>query len=527
MSKTHASDKSNQSPVMSSFEIQELKDRVASLSMRSSSDASKELYDLMKAVPLDENDVVQKVESYDVLRPAVKQACLSLGNHLLEEYVNFNEQQIGHSNLAKMLHFQLFNGYKSSVEQLQEEPETNKNSLIAQAIHRSMSEAVELVLFQYQLYNEVPDDIWKQINWLYVLAEKLGLHDLLIEDPDAHITKNSSILQLMIRVQLLALSRPYNLRRSDLCLTNEALECWSSYVCLGKQEKDNALFQIDLSSNCCAGYIDKTSQGSSIRYINTNELIDKLLDDSQNKGIEQSHIIPNNMSSHLLSHLCSSWSKHLKRESYRAESSGKIEACIGFDAAYHHCAGQKSLAQITQELNLKKPAESSAEQPSSDFYELYPARVKNMGVGGLGLIWEQQIPPSINIGDFICTRFENTDNWLVGVISWVKVHSSKKIEMGVNLSSSEIDVGVIGVNQDEPEPASYKPAILLPTIDCSSSDTVILQDSFADEDVLVEACFATKKGRFQMQKTGGASKGFNLFYLHGINPKNSTSSVSS
>lgn len=515
MSERPIVDKVAQVPILDSFEIQELKDWVASLSMSNYSETSKELYTVMKSAPLEEADAAKKVESFDVLRPAVKQACLSLGSHLLEEYINFNEEQIGLSNLAKLLHFQLFNGYKSSVEQLQEEPQSNKDNLIAQAIHRSMSEALELVLFQYQLYNEVPDDIWKQINWLYVLAEKLRLHDLSIEDTDSNIVKHSSILQLMIRVQLLALCHPYNLRRSDLCLTNEALEIWSAYVYFGKEQRDRALFQIDLSTNCSAGYINKSTQNASTRYIDTSELVAKLLQDVPNQDI----VIPDTMDSHLLNHLCANWSKQLKRESYRTTNSSKISVCIGFHSAYYQCTGQKHLGQIIKELNLKEPSVSINEQPSSA-YKLYPAQVKNMGVGGLGLIWEQEIPPSINVGELICVCFENSSDWLVGVICWVKVHSSNKIEMGVNLSSSEIDTGVIRVHQDGADSLAYNPAILLPTIDCSSSDIVILAEEFPYESALVEASFGRKKGYFQMQKTGGASRGFNLFYLHGINDEN-------
>ncbi len=470
-------------------EAKHLQDWVEGLSMSDLNSTSKELYAALKRIDQDTTNTLRQIQSFDILRPAIKQTCSSLAQSLLEQCVQLSQEQIHSSKLAQLLQLSLFNGYKHSLNQFQNIQEKNKNTLIAQAIHRSLSEALDVLVLNYQLYSNIPSELWAEINQLYALAENLDLHNFPVEDKYSKFAKQSTVLQLMIRVQLLVLAQPYGLRRADIALVNQALEHWSRYVYFTQKYKSSALFKVDINQHTAPECCFAESQVTSTRYIDISELVSQLHAD-----LQHTIIIPPEMDLYLLNYLHNRWSKRPKRSSHRDILAGQAEACIGLYATHFYCSQQ-------QQTDL-------AQQVTNRDYQIHKVRTKDMSVSGFCLVWHEALPPSINVGELISIRFKANQDWIMGVICWVKVHSSTHIEIGVNSYNSEVIAGSVcfdGKTQER--------AILLPTINYAQPDMLILPRNYLHSGGTINTLFNNKKGIFSLKQTNNCVRGFEQFYL--------------
>lgn len=480
------------------YDMQHLQRWVEDLPLSDLDNASKELYAAIKKVTQGDTDAEMQIQSFDILRPAIKQTCSSLAQGLLNQCVQLSQAQIHSSKLAHMLQLYLFSGYKHSLEQFQQTREDNKNSLLAQAIHRSLSEALDVLVFNYQLYSQISNELWAEINALYALAEELNLHNFPVEDSNSQFAKQSTILQLMVRVQLLVLAQPYRLRRADIALVNQALEHWSRYVYFGHKKMPAALFKVDIKQRTPPESCSTPTHSHSMRYIDISNLIAHL-----NTDLKHEVIIPEGMDSYLLAYLCRSWSKPPKRCSYRNLHAGQVSACIGLYATHFYCS--------TKELATSTHSTDGA-------YQIHKVQTKNISANGFGLIWHEALPPSINVGELIAIRFGEHQDWLMGVIRWIKIHSAQHIEMGVSSFNSELITGTVRFSGSASGTAER--AILLPSIDYAKPDMVILSRNYLQQSTLVETFFAGKTGLFNLKPASGSTRGFEQFYLIHANDEN-------
>lgn len=458
--------------------------------------------------------ISDQMEALDILRLKVKQINDDLNHSLLGQGMSLSESMHSSSLLVQGLHSVLIDGYRKCVSSLQK-VQTDTRIQIAQVIHRNMSEVLELLLCKYQLYNNISCELWDDINYLYLLSERLGLQNVEVENSTNRFVKHSTICKLMIQIQLLVLSQPYSLKRKDLALVRSSLEYWSDYVYFDQIHKDSALFQVDLSSNQHAGYVVAGCEKDSLRYIDASKLVRNLFEVLHHDIPKPGFMLPEGVNSNLVDHLCHCWGQHLKREFHRSQIDAPVLVCIGMFASHFYARNQKELTEVYKEIGLKKTENIQLEKQLAATHPSYSMSISNIGFGGLCLVCKGELPPSVEVGELISACFNQNDDWLLGVIRWIHIHPNQTAEIGVSILSSDLDVGFIQLSQSQGSDPSIIPAIRLVTMDCAHSDMVIVPRGCINNEELIEAHFADKKGAFCLKKTACTctSFEFEIFYL--------------
>lgn len=468
--------------------------------------------------------IVNRMVALDVLRTGVRQVSETFGSSLLEQGLSLNKSMNTSSILIQSLHAMLMDSYKQCVVSLQN-MQVDTGIQMVQAIHRSLSEALALLLFKYQLYNDVSDELWGGINHLYELAEKLELQSIRLEDGTGEGAKPLSIRQLMIQIQLLALAQPYALQRKELALVGRSLKNWSDKVYLDPTHKEESLFQIDLHSNKPAGYLTDNFEIDGVCYIDVSELVGDLADACQRGIANPSFGLDKNMDSHLIEHLCHCWGKHLKRQFYRSQTATPVSVCIGMFASHSCTRNQRNFTELYKPIRLESPRNTRLEEQLEADYPSYSMSLNNIGFGGLCLSYKTRLPECVKIGELISVCFHQHETCLLGVVCWVRIHSNKSVKIGVRVLSSDLDAGFILSSKLTHSRQSPIPAIRLVSMDCKHPDRVITPSGFIKKESLVEAYFLDKKGSFYLQEYECSSKDtkFDIFYLQ--RPKKDNNSL--
>lgn len=502
-------------------DIEHLKSWIQTLPTHDLEQSSKMLLGAIRNLSSKCLSISDRMSALDMLRLSVKRVNDGLSRSLLEQGVSLSENMRASSVLVQKLHSVLIDGYKRYVSSLQKMQKDTRIQL-AQALHRSVSEALELLLFKYQLYHDVPCELWGDINYLYLLAEKLELQNVVIEDNTNQFIKHSSILKLMIQAQLLALSQPYALKREDLTLVYRSLEYWSGYVYFDRIHKAGALFQIDLCSIQSADYVKIGFEKDSLRYIDVSKLVRNLFEVLHHNIPKSGFVLPEGMNSHLITHLCHCWGNHLNRKFHRSQIDASVSVCIGMLATHSYVKNQEKLIEVYRHASLDKAEKTFLERQLEVTYPSYSMSISNIGFGGLCLVCKGEVPSCVEVGELISVCFNQNKDWLLGVIRWIHIHPNQTAEIGVSILSYDLDVGFIKLEQLNDREQSLIPAIRLVTIDCAHSDMVIVPRGCINNEALIGAHFVHKKGAFCLKKTACTytSFEFEIFYLEILKENN-------
>jgi len=216
------------------------------------------------------------------------------------------------------------------------------NKTLKTTIYYAMQYLGSVLLKSYQIYVPIPDDIWKQINRLYIHACQNGFaNDALASVKNKYITK-PSIENLYKKILLLSLANPYRLSQGDIEKVNSFLEQWSSYTVLNTiddSEKQVGMFSIDLSSDDAPGFfIPSENPNALIRLLETDKLITTIKDDIKHySSYISSHGGNKNkvISKKVLKLLQRTWDGIAKRNSSRSRKKSKILATFGLSGTHH------------------------------------------------------------------------------------------------------------------------------------------------------------------------------------------------
>jgi len=216
------------------------------------------------------------------------------------------------------------------------------NKTLKTTISYAMQYLGNVLLKSYQIYVPIPDDIWKQINRLYIHACQNGFaDDAITSDKNEYITK-PSIENLYKKILLLSLASPYRLSQGDIEKVDSFLQQWSSYTVINTIEdsgKQVGMFSIDLSSDDAPGFfIPSESPNALIRILQTDKLIAAITDDIKHySSYISSHGGNKNkvISKKVLKLLYRTWGGIAKRNSSRSRKKSKVLATFGLIGTHH------------------------------------------------------------------------------------------------------------------------------------------------------------------------------------------------
>ena len=131
------------------------------------------------------------------------------------------------------------------------------NKTLTTTIYYAMRYLGIVLLRSYQIYVPVPDNIWKQINRLYIHAYQNGFANVAIANNENKYITQPSIENLFKQMLLLSLASPYRLRQGDIEKVDSFLQQWSPYAALCSiedSEQQVGMFSINLSNDDAPGF---------------------------------------------------------------------------------------------------------------------------------------------------------------------------------------------------------------------------------------------------------------------------------
>jgi len=245
--------------------------------------------------------------------------------------------------LAREIQAEMAIGYKIVAEgKLTGRNSRLDNKILATTIYYAMHYLGNVLLKSFQIYVPTPNDIWKQINRLYLHANQHGFsQNAISSDKNKYIT-HPSIENLFKKIALLSLASPYRLRQGDIEKVNSFLENWSSYAELNQVENSEqqiGMFSIDLGDDVAPGFfIPSENTSTLIRILDTVDLISTIRDDIKHySSYVSSHGGNKNkvLSKKALKLLLVTWSGIAKRNFTRSRKKTKVLVTFGLSSTHH------------------------------------------------------------------------------------------------------------------------------------------------------------------------------------------------
>jgi len=381
------------------------------------------------------------------------------------------------------------------------------------AIHRSLRYLSEILLTNYQIYNQYPEGLWKTINSLYARAEQYDIAAQMVTDTTLSTPATSTISTVYKQILLMSLACPYRLRQKEIHFVYNALLDWSetSRLYTIEGEYTPGLFAVDLNAdnppayrvlknNLVQGYqwrsLDTTSMAGRVRGI----LNQKPGHSGRNIGIGETSI---------LQRLMLAWGVMPKRRFPRHSRSASVSLLAGINTIHRGMTGPDGgsgsrgdiigdphyLQDPTFEASTTIKARSftnagrrnittarNRAQASRDEFKTSAASIEswemvNFSAGGYSLLWNGDDSSNARIGELVSIMEQDTLNggdWQLGVVRWMKCSRAGGLELGIQMLSPGAKAVWAYVDDSGTSNGRKMQGILLPEIRTLRQQTSLL-----------------------------------------------------
>ena len=411
---------------------------------------------------------------------------------------------------SKSLQKNLCKGYeKVLVAALDAKARTLRRNLLASAAHRVFSEMGQIALRCYQSYEPLPRSYWSRCHHYFKKIEARELLDFRLTDDDED-NRPMRLEEVYLRNLLFVSSKPNQLKQTDLPNVYSALKEWSRHASLEPASSD-AFLLVDLDANSGPQYSKKATHLSNPRTLRTDVLtyeIEAFLNDVNSKLP-----VPEYLDLKLLTHLSQAWSVIHPREFRRVPTDTRMRVCVGIPSTHYFLSGgiefNEQIANsdpfLRREINpfididFTPRTSSSPNDPwnrvrmipenpnvqnpdrillKSDArieraYNHYELRAIDTSPGGYKLMWRNELPASIRVGNLVALREEEDSRWCVATIRWLARDGDQSL-MGVQLLSPKAIPVAIRPIQKRGSTIGFSRGLLLPGIDAIGQATTMI-----------------------------------------------------
>lgn len=280
-----------------------------------------------------------RIENMEIMREAARYIFSQLHKHFVNRTLPLPEKSLKIVNLNQALLNEMATGYKIVIFEAANDLGKVDSKMLLIACERALHYLSELALRFSQVYSEYPKGTWWDIHHIYAFAEKKGLHQKKLKDPEA-LVKAVSVEDLYKQILLFSLSRPNSLRQSDAERVYRSIPEWSNHTSLtGRPNSDKmnryycVLLDSDSPPNCISE--DDLKKINNYRCMETGRLVDHLqkqiIDDD---SLESAVTIGDQVSQETLRSLVGSWNLCAKRRFSRAVRDTEIKVAIGLNTIF-------------------------------------------------------------------------------------------------------------------------------------------------------------------------------------------------
>ena len=245
----------------------------------------------------------------------------------------------GHAQLAQSVQKELVLGYKAVVRDALAADELTDplNDLLGNAMHRTAADLSCALLRTYEFYTDAPPKAWYELNQLYRLADELGIATNAYADEQSRGGGMLTLADVYLRIALLAVAKPNQLRQKDLSAVFNALDQWTPRITHRRAGRRHDVRR--RSRRRFAAELSRTRQPHrrALRGIRTDVLVYEL--EAYLAEMASDVPVPDYIGLDLLRHLAHAWGMMKKRSFRRSRSSGTMKICVGLRTLHYYISG--------------------------------------------------------------------------------------------------------------------------------------------------------------------------------------------
>jgi len=342
----------------------------------------------------------------------------------------------------------------------------------------------QTLLRTLQFYVAPADQLWLELNQLYLLAERLQFTRATREDPENHHVPTTTIAALYLRAMLLATAKPNQLRPRHLGQLFTSLELWADAAQL-VPAAEATLFAVDLQADQGPTYSALLRTALAPRGLDTRPLVRQL--ERHLRGAPTDITVPDTLSPELVHHLAAAWGSQQPRSQRRTATAVPMKLCVGLRAIHHFLSAGTGAAAQNAAFDARRRGEANpflqaqarlerrrqrqeARDVWDDAFDLRvripnnpdipdPERILQAGSapghpdvdtapvpqcfdatavdtspGGYRVRWNDPLPAHLQTGELAALRESGEARWNVGVIRWIR-QDGDGTAMGIELLS--------------------------------------------------------------------------------------------
>jgi len=308
-----------------------------------------------------------RIRFLEEMREPVQYVTDSMRKHFLGMTYPLPEKNRNIAIATREIYAAMATGYEIVIEDI---ARTNvlfqDKKLLTVQLHRALTYTGRNLLTAYQIYSRYAPHTWHKLHKLYAYAESSKLHTTAVSDYQHHYFEKSSILAEYLRLLLLSLASPYQLRQGEVLNIYNSLERWTRDLELrpltGKPPSDNkTLFLVRLDRDApprpLAYSAIKESHRPAYRILNTEPLTQTLRDEIQNNEEVVSTTLTSidlsrpDLSHELLRRLLVAWGTETRRHFPRSPKHEQVDVAIGLNDT-HNFINQLARRNSAADKNL-------------------------------------------------------------------------------------------------------------------------------------------------------------------------------
>jgi hypothetical protein len=353
----------------------------------------------------------------------------------------------------------------------------------------------------YRVYRQVPPELWKKLNQLYVFAEQSGFARTAVAGGNREQDPQTTCMGVYCRALLAHLANPYSLSGRQMEFLSHWIEKWALLMNLSAQPLPPSAIPalaIDLGGSAGATFAEGLTPAPGLRHLDLEtvgrtlrQLITLLKqgqtpaqlglgDDARQPGCEN-----------LLMLLYVQWCRAGTGRGEQRDNSGeKAQVCLSFHAAHFHISGRAfrppgaSLSRLEEhDMQLFGHISERTERQLASHQSAAVESWQLVNQSNSGFMCMMRDPDAqLRIGhhQLVAVRRGTSKLFYVGLIQWIRLDVDNSLFVGVRLFPGIARaVAIRPANFTAPTDAkgSFERGLLLPELPAPSTPATLLLPS--------------------------------------------------
>lgn len=274
-------------------------------------------------------DVKLRSRILSSLEASVKHITDSLKKHYISQSVSLSPKQNKIAKLCQTVELEMAIGYKTIIEDLLND-EKFSNKLLPLAVNHTLYYFHSVQVRSYQLYNDLPKELWHEIHILYQLAEQNQFHEKKFDIGNTSYQTLSTYKKIL----LLSTTNPNQLRQRDIGMISNALDIISRNTNIDWPPEEEYDFVVNLNADAAPFHRALIKDGMKAHYrgINVHKVVTLLQDELK---LSDSTKSKTGLDDAIKRHLLRAWGTMATRAFSRTPGNGTIKVSVGLAACHY------------------------------------------------------------------------------------------------------------------------------------------------------------------------------------------------